>query len=145
MVSWYTSSHLTRLVDPSYFSIHNSLKFRDQRTLHKFTFERGFDGELVHLEPLGWVGGPIVLLNPQRLEVQGSTDPLQVMRERLDPPFIVFSIWTIVEIIPLLTLFELHAVSLSWHRFLIWARAYPLRMMSHNSPSSQSSRDLQEA
>jgi hypothetical protein len=92
MVSWYTSSHLTRLVDPSYFSIPNSLKFRDQQTLHKFTFERGFDGELVHLEPLGWVGGPIVLLNPQRLEVQGSTDPLQVMRERLDPPFIVFSI-----------------------------------------------------
>jgi hypothetical protein len=87
MVSWYTSSHLTRLVDPSYFSIPNSLKFRDQQTLHKFTFERGFDGELVHLEPLGWVGGPIVLLNPQRLEVQGSTDPLQVMRERLDCVF----------------------------------------------------------
>jgi hypothetical protein len=35
MVSWYTSSHLARLVDPSYFSIPDGYKFRGQRTLFK--------------------------------------------------------------------------------------------------------------
>jgi hypothetical protein len=35
MVSWYTSSHSDMLVDPSYFSIPDGLKFRGQRTLFK--------------------------------------------------------------------------------------------------------------
>jgi hypothetical protein len=35
MVSWYTSSHLAGLVDPSYFSIPDDFKFRGQRTLFK--------------------------------------------------------------------------------------------------------------
>jgi hypothetical protein len=29
----------------------------------------GLDGELIHLNPLDWIGGPIILLNPQWLEV----------------------------------------------------------------------------
>jgi hypothetical protein len=35
MVSWYTLSHSARLVDPSYFSIPDCLKFRGQHTLFK--------------------------------------------------------------------------------------------------------------
>jgi hypothetical protein len=35
MASWYTLSHLVRLVDPSYFSIPNGLKFIGHRTLFK--------------------------------------------------------------------------------------------------------------
>jgi hypothetical protein len=39
---------------------------------------------LIHLEPLSWVGGPIILLDSQRLEVQGPTHPLQVVGKGLD-------------------------------------------------------------
>jgi hypothetical protein len=39
---------------------------------------------VVHLEPLGWIGGPIVLLNPRRLKIQRPTHPLQVMGEGFD-------------------------------------------------------------
>jgi hypothetical protein len=35
MVSWYTSSHLVGLVDPSYFLIPNGLKFSGHPTLLK--------------------------------------------------------------------------------------------------------------
>jgi hypothetical protein len=42
------------------------------------------DGKLIHLEPLGCVGGPIKLLNSRWLEVQGPTNSLQVLGERLD-------------------------------------------------------------
>jgi hypothetical protein len=41
MGSCYTSSHSARLVDPSYFSIPNDLKFRGQRTLFKL-WEKAF-------------------------------------------------------------------------------------------------------
>jgi hypothetical protein len=44
----------------------------------------GLDGELIHHEPLGWVGGPIILLNSWWLKVQGPTDSLQVLGECLD-------------------------------------------------------------
>jgi hypothetical protein len=78
---------------------------------------------LVHLEPPDLVSGPIILLDPRRLKVQGPTHPLQVTRERLDPPFIASSsrrmvtaelviVGTIVVIVPLLTSFALDVVSL---------------------------------
>jgi hypothetical protein len=48
--------------------------------------------KLIHLEPLGWIGGPIILLNHYRLEGQGPTHPLQVGGKSLvysciEPPF----------------------------------------------------------
>jgi hypothetical protein len=81
----------------------------------------GLDGELIHLEPLGRVGGPVVLLDPQRLEVQGPTYPLQVMRERLDPPFIASLSWrtvlvrlviirAMITIVPLMASFALDTI-----------------------------------
>jgi hypothetical protein len=39
---------------------------------------------LIHLEPLSWVGGHIILLNPQWFEVQGPMHPIRVMGKGLD-------------------------------------------------------------
>jgi hypothetical protein len=43
----------------------------------------------MHLEPLGWVGGPIILFDLRRFEVQGPTHPLQVMGNGFDSACIV--------------------------------------------------------
>jgi hypothetical protein len=78
---------------------------------------------LIHLEPLGWVGGPIILLDSRRLEVQGPTHPLQVVGKGLDSSCIVPSlrimlsvrlviIGTIVVILPLLTSLLFKALTL---------------------------------
>jgi hypothetical protein len=78
---------------------------------------------LIHLEPLGWVGGPIILLDSRWLEVQGPTHPLQVVGKGLDSSCIVPSlrimlsvrlviIGTIVVIVPLLTSLLFKALTL---------------------------------
>jgi hypothetical protein len=84
----------------------------------------GLDGELIHLKPLGWVGGPIVLLDSQWLEVYRPMHPFQVTGESFDSSYIMPSfrgalpvrlvvVGTITIIVPLIMLILFHALSLS--------------------------------
>jgi hypothetical protein len=80
-----------------------------------------FDGELIHLEPLDRVGGPIVLLDCRWLPVQGAMYPFQVKGKGFDsfiaPSFRgALSVRLVVEgateiIVPLITSFLFGAVS----------------------------------
>jgi hypothetical protein len=74
-------------------------------------------------ESLGWVGGPIIVLNPRRFEVQGPTHPLQVMEKSLDSscfalPFgrtlsvRLVIIETVVVIVPFFTLLMFKVLAL---------------------------------
>jgi hypothetical protein len=81
-----------------------------------------------NLEPLGWVGGPIILLDSRHLEIQGPAHPFQVVGESFDSSWVMPSfrgallvrlviVGTIVIIVPLIALFLFNALSLSVSNF----------------------------
>jgi hypothetical protein len=83
----------------------------------------GLDGELIHLEPLGWVCGPIIFLDTRQFEVQRPTHPLQVVEKSSDSSCIAPSfgrmllvrliiIGTVVVIVPFFTLLLFKALVL---------------------------------
>jgi hypothetical protein len=78
---------------------------------------------LIYLKPLSWVRGLIILLNPQRFEIQGPAHNLQVVGKGFDSSCIMPSFegalslrlvleGTIITIVSLIALFLLNALSL---------------------------------
>jgi hypothetical protein len=79
---------------------------------------------LIYLEPLDWVGGPIILLESRRLEIQGPGHPFQVTGKSFDSSWVIPSfreallvrlviVGTVVIIVPIITLFLFNALLLS--------------------------------
>jgi hypothetical protein len=87
-----------------------------------------FNGELIHLEPFGQIGGPIVFVDPRWLEDNWPSKPLQVLGICLDAFWDVSRFWwllpvrlvvvrTIVIIVSFITIFLLFMLLISASAF----------------------------